>query len=366
MDKERIYRLIAWAASGLMILFGVLLLVLTASWRGLNKNIRSLETMLADAVKETAQLKSEIKELADNSEKLQETGVGEVKANPTPTVDAKPSPGSAASDSENTLQAKIEDADDEAQLTSSEEEEGVADLSLLNDQLDDMLVAAKSAAGGKWSVYIKNLNSKIPTGREESPMRAASLIKLFIMGAVYEEYDSLGQANSKETLDNLLNIMITVSDNDAANQLVTMLGDGDSTAGRQVVTEYCREHGFSDTSMGRMLLEESPTGENYTSVKDCGEFLETIYLKEFDHWEEMLKLLKAQQRRSKIPAKIPDGVEIANKTGELSGVENDAAIVFGDKNPYIICFMTDGLTAGGTAVEQIAEMSGRIYGFFNQ
>ena len=67
-----------------------------------------------------------------------------------------------------------------------------------------------------------------------------------------------------------------------------------------------------------------------------------------------------------IPAKIPDGVEIANKTGELTGVENDVAIVFGEKNPYIICFMTDGLTAGGTAVEQIAEMSGLIYGFFNQ
>ena len=78
MDKEKIYRLIAWASSGLMIFFGVLLLILTASWRGLNKNIRSLETMLADAVKETAQLKSEIKELAANSEESGETG--EVKA----------------------------------------------------------------------------------------------------------------------------------------------------------------------------------------------------------------------------------------------------------------------------------------------
>ena len=160
--------------------------------------------------------------------------------------------------------------------------------------------------------------------------------------------------------------MITVSDNDAANQLVTILGNGDSAAGRQTVSTYCSEHGFSSTSMGRMLLEESPTGENYTSVEDCAAFLETLYLKEFDYSDKMLSLLEAQQRRSKIPAQIPDGVTIANKTGELPGIENDAAIVYGDKNPYIICIMTDGLTDSTLAVNYIASMSGNIYGFFNQ
>lgn len=363
MDKEKIYRLIAWASSGLMIFFGVLLLILTASWRGLNKNIRSLETMLADAVKETAQLKSEIKELAANSEESGETG--EVKADGAAADAGEGESGSVSGDKGGDALAET-DEKEQGQKNPSEEMDGVADLTLLEDQLDDMMAAAKSAAGGKWSVHIKNLNSKIYTERDNSPMRAASLIKLFIMGAVYEQYDSLAQINSSDTLNNLLNIMITVSDNDAANQLVTMLGNGDSAAGRQTVTEFCEEHGYSNTSMGRMLLEESPTGENYTSVGDCAAFLETIYLKEFDHWEDMLNLLKSQQRRTKIPAKIPDGVEIANKTGELTGVENDVAIVFGEKNPYIICFMTDGLTAGGTAVEQIAEMSGRIYGFFNQ
>lgn len=363
MDKEKIYRLIAWASSGLMIFFGVLLLILTASWRGLNKNIRSLETMLADAVKETAQLKSEIKELAANSEESGETG--EVKADGAAADAGEGESGSVSGDKGGDALAKT-DEKEQGQQNPSEEMDGVADLTLLEDQLDDMMAAAKSAAGGKWSVHIKNLNSKIYTERDDSPMRAASLIKLYIMGAVYEQYDSLAQINSSDTLNNLLNIMITVSDNDAANQLVTMLGNGDSAAGRQTVTEFCEEHGYSNTSMGRMLLEESPTGENYTSVGDCAAFLETIYLKEFDHWEDMLNLLKSQQRRTKIPAKIPDGVEIANKTGELTGVENDVAIVFGEKNPYIICFMTDGLTAGGTAVEQIAEMSGRIYGFFNQ
>lgn len=358
MKKEKIYQIIAIASSGLMVLFGVLFLVFSAKWRSLNKNVRSLETMLTDAVKETAQLKSEIRLLSDE---LEEDGTQE-DASESAAGNIKEDSGANKSGASQT-EANPEEED---RLSPSEEKDAVADLTLLEDQLDDMLRQAKSAAGGRWSVYVKNLNSGIFTARDDSQMKAASLIKLFIMGAVYNQYETLTQTNGKETVDRLLNIMITVSDNDAANQLVTMLGGGDSAAGRQIVNEYCEEQGYSDTSMGRMLLEESPTGENYTSVGDCADFLETLYVKDFDYSEEMLGLLQSQQRRTKIPAEIPDGVTIANKTGELSGIENDVAIVFGDKNPYIICFMTDGLTESGTAVECIAEISGNIYGFFNQ
>lgn len=365
MDREKMYKIIALAMSGVAALFGALFLIFSVNLSGLNKNVRSLEAMLTEAVKENAQLKAEIKAFADETKDSGSaaTSQGDGKAKDTTAAKDKGVPDSSGGSSAGSTDDGIgngEDAGDQ------EEMDGVADLTLLEPQLDDMLAQARTTAGGRWSVHIKNLRSKIFTERDDTPMRAASLIKLFIMGAVYEQYDALAQTNGKETLDNLLNIMITVSDNNAANQLVTMLGGGDSAAGRRAVTEYCEEHGYANTSMERMLLEESPTGENYTSVGDCADFLETIYLKEFDHWEEMLGLLKGQQRRSKIPAQIPDGVEIANKTGELTGVESDVAIVFGEKNPYIICFMTDGVTDSSAAVGCIAEMSGRIYGFFNQ
>ena len=51
----------------------------------------------------------------------------------------------------------------------------------------------------------------------------ANYIKLYIMGAVYEDYDSLSSKYSKDQLDNALNSMIKVSDNDAANTLVNYL-----------------------------------------------------------------------------------------------------------------------------------------------
>ncbi len=360
MEKEKIYKIVSIAMSGLAVLFGILFLLFSAKWYTLNKNVRSLETMLTEAVKETSQLKTQIRTLSSNQAK-QDLGYTGKELSDSEEDDAETKDEESQADKDET---KTDTPHDE--LSPSEEKDAVADLTLLEPQLDSMLTEARSAAGGRWSIYIKNLSSGITAQRENSQMKAASLIKLFIMGAVCEQYDTLASANGSETIDNLLNAMITVSDNDSANQLVTILGGGDSAAGRQVVSTYCIEHGYSNTSMGRMLLEESPTGENYTSVEDCASFLETLYLKEFDYSDKMLSLLEAQQRRSKIPAQIPDGVTIANKTGELPGIENDTAIVYGDKNPYIICIMTDGLTDSTLAVNYMANMSGNIYGFFNQ
>ena len=90
-----------------------------------------------------------------------------------------------------------------------------------------------------WQRYICDLSGGSEATINDSPMQAASLIKLFIMGAVYENYDSLSQQYGSATLDSYLTPMITVSDNDAANSLVSCLGSGDSTAGMQKVNSFC-------------------------------------------------------------------------------------------------------------------------------
>lgn len=130
---------------------------------------------------------------------------------------------------------------------------------------------------GTWSVYVCNLAKNTEGAINDQKMQAASLIKLYIMGAVYEDYDSLSTTYGKETLDNNLNSMITVSDNDAANKLVNCLGGGDDAAGMARVNKFCQDHGYTNTSMGRLLLADNSNGDNYTSVKDCGKFLKTIY-----------------------------------------------------------------------------------------
>lgn len=155
--------------------------------------------------------------------------------------------------------------------------------------------------------------------------------------------------------------MITVSDNDAANELTRMLGGGEETAGMEQVNVYCQEKGYKDSSMGRMLLADSTLGENYTSAEDCGNFLFDVCKVRHPHADQMLNLLKQQQRIGKIPAGIPEGVETGNKTGELADVENDAAIVWADETPYILCVMADQLTDTQAAREKIVALSSEIY-----
>lgn len=215
--------------------------------------------------------------------------------------------------------------------------------------------------GEHWAVYVQDLESGIEKCSGQSKMQAASLIKLYIMGAVYENYEKLTTAVGKGKIDALLHSMITVSDNEAANTLTKLLGNQDAKAGREVVNTYCSSQEYKDSSMGRMLLESNENGDNYTSVKDCGLFLERVYKNSIPHADEMLNLLKQQERTGKIPAGVPSGVETANKTGELSNVENDAAIVFAGEHPYILCVMSENINDAAGAREVIINLSSGIY-----
>lgn len=225
----------------------------------------------------------------------------------------------------------------------------------------EALVEPQRAKGEHWAVYAAKADGSMAVSTGSQKMQAASLIKLYIMGAVYENYGVLSKYTDASVLDSLLDQMITVSDNDAANKLTSLLGGGDAVVGRDLVNEFCAKHGYSDTSMGRMLLEVNPTGENYTSVTDCGRFLNDIYSGALEGSEAMLELLKAQQRTGKIPAGVPENIVTANKTGELSDVENDAAIVYAKNGAYMLCVMSENLVSAADARDLIVKISEKIY-----
>lgn len=229
---------------------------------------------------------------------------------------------------------------------------------------------------GTWAVYVCNLNRGSEGQIGGGQMQAASLIKLFIMGTVYENYESLAQLHGKETLDGYLRSMITVSDNDAANILVNWLGSGDDANGMAMVNNFCQAHGYTETSMGRLLLQSNENGDNYTSVRDCGRFLREIYQinvnaatdSTLSHADSMYYLLKCQERVNKIPAQLPEGVHVANKTGELSNVENDAGIIYDTAKgiDLVVCFMSENLADTAAAQASIATNARLIYGYYNE
>ena len=245
--------------------------------------------------------------------------------------------------------------------------------------MEDLLAQIRLAlpvSNGSWSVYICDLSGGSEGTINDFSMQAASLIKLYIMGAVYENYDSLAQSHSTDELDSNISSMITVSDNDAANALVNWLGNGDDGAGMAKVNEFCQNHDFTSTQMNRMLLSGNENGDNYTSARDCGTFLKEIYQisngtisdSTLPNAEAMYYQLKMQQRKNKIPAQLPEGVHTANKTGELDTVENDAAIIFDTAKGInlIVCFMSQDLTDTEAARQTIAADARAIYGYYNE
>ena len=66
------------------------------------------------------------------------------------------------------------------------------------------------------------------------------------------------------------------------------------------------------------------------------------------------------------PAQLPEGIRVANKTGELSDVENDAGIIYNTDNDLIIVIMSENLSEAGSAQEEIASVSRQIYDYYNQ
>lgn len=248
---------------------------------------------------------------------------------------------------------------------------GTSSEPVTDEKLETILKQVQSqlpAENGTWAVFISDLVNGTEGSLNDQKMQAASLIKLYIMGAVYENYDQITGQYGKDSVDSNLYSMITVSDNDAANTLTTYLGGGDSAAGMQAVNSFCQAHGYDQTHMGRMLLASNENDDNYTSVGDCGHLLQEIYKQDtsgYTHAADMFNLLKAQTRYNKIPAQLPEGVKTANKTGELDNVENDAGIIYDSKNDVVIVFMSQNLSSAGSAQNTIATLSRTIYDYYN-
>jgi len=78
----------------------------------------------------------------------------------------------------------------------------------------------------------------------------------------------------------------------------------------------------------------------------------------------MIEIMCRQESREKIPAGLPSGLRIANKTGGVSGTSNDAAIVYAPSGaPVVMVIYCKGLSyeATGRAPAAIAAMARVLY-----
>lgn len=334
-------------------------------------SLQSRVSQLQQTVKDISDSASTLRQKAEELKRLQEEEESlaqSISQEPEQTAEIQGPQRSAIPEESTQEEGTLSPGSGSETFTNNTDES----MDLLLSQIEPLL----PQNNGTWSVYVCNLMKGSEGTIGGGQMQAASLIKLFIMGTVYENYDALSQLHGKDSLDGYLRSMITVSDNDAANTLVNWLGSGDDTNGMTMVNDFCKAHGYTETSMGRLLLQSNENGDNYTSVQDCGRFLKEVYEinagtavnATLAHADSMYYLLKLQERTNKIPAKLPEGVHTANKTGELSNVENDAGIIFDTAKgiDLVVCFMSENLTDAAAAQASIAENARLIYGYYNE
>jgi beta-lactamase class A len=78
--------------------------------------------------------------------------------------------------------------------------------------------------------------------------------------------------------------------------------------------------------------------------------------------QAMRSILLAQELNLEIPAGLPPGTPVAHKTGQISGVLHDAAIVYpSGRPPYILVVLTSGIPDEKEARALIADLSRQVY-----
>ena len=67
----------------------------------------------------------------------------------------------------------------------------------------------------------------------------------------------------------------------------------------------------------------------------------------------------------KIPEGLPEGIEVAHKTGETSEVQHDVGIIYGESTDFILCIMVDELTSSADVYTQYHELTETVYDALN-
>lgn len=80
--------------------------------------------------------------------------------------------------------------------------------------------------------------------------------------------------------------------------------------------------------------------------------------------QEMLAILERQHFRENIPAGIPEGTRVANKTGWITAHNHDAAVVFPEgAPPYVLAVMVRGIQDQEEAAALVADISAHVWTF---
>ena len=169
-------------------------------------------------------------------------------------------------------------------------------------------------------------------------------------------YKALGQTR---TLSELCDLMITISSNLATNLVIEKLGveniratvhslgaDGMRVL-RGVEDNKAYEKGLNNTTTARgllLLLEAIAKGKAVDQ----------------DASRKMIEILERQTFHEGIPAGLPSGMRVAHKTGEITKIHHDAAIVYAPR-PFVLVILVQGIADTKQSAALIADSTRELY-----
>lgn len=228
----------------------------------------------------------------------------------------------------------------------------------------------------------------------EVPFVAASLYKLVVMAAVYDQGAAgaltLDEALFVEvagwlTIDQALFEMIAYSSNEAALALLARVG------GVPVVNQTAADLGLArtqvladvsaisdapprpatDSTTGsiddavRFVQGSAPEGlVDLTTPEDIAAFFSLLLdgqVVSETASVAMLDLLKQQAVVDRIPALLPDGIEVAHKTGNLPQVVHDAGVIYTDTGPVIVAVLSEAMPDEARAASLVQQAALLVY-----
>ncbi len=238
--------------------------------------------------------------------------------------------------------------------------------------LQDILDRFVQGKSESWDVRVESLSTgasataNVNLSAEHGSI-SASIIKIFIAGAVYEDIEASVLNHDDVIAD--MKLMLQKSDNDATNRLTKKLGGGNAEAGMVRVTSFAASIGCNDTQHNRLMMDFNGK-ENYTTAKDCATALRMIYEGRYvtPAWSaEMLSIMKGQVDHSRIHRLLPKGTEVADKPGSLYKHSNgDVGIVFSPAGDYIICIISNEFQSTDVVKDNMAKLSLEVYNWFQK
>lgn len=241
--------------------------------------------------------------------------------------------------------------------TPSSDPKPLVDPGLLSRAFADIA----SGYGASYGVYFSLLDTGEEAGfNPDRKFCSASCHKLFLVQYIYElaaagstsldnrvtyttaAYEQgageiqFAPVGTVYTVRQLCRLAIAKSDNIAANLLKRTYG-------------YDKFRRFA-ASIG-CPVTGTCDGRNMVTARELGIILRRVVEQAAADplYREVVQFLKESIYRSRIPAGVPEGVEVGNKVGDYRGCANDAAIVFVEDAPYVLAVMSSGGAAAAFA-----------------